>query len=241
LVVDGGCATLAGCRDLIRFEAAGVKGRAAWPEHPAAIIGRRMAGVNEGAAEVVSTRVLTVPNLISFARLLLVPVFLWAYLIGAVLPAMILLAVVGTSDWVDGFVARRTGQVSVLGKLLDPLADRVVIVAVLVAFGAKGTVPWWLVGVIVARDLIVMVGFAVLEGRGMPRLAVNRTGKRATASLFTGMGLVSISVAMRVSGVAGLRADAAGVRLAGLVLLGLGAVLYWAAGFLYAKEIRRLL
>jgi cardiolipin synthase len=200
-----------------------------------------MAGVNEGAAEVVSTRVLTVPNLISFARLLLVPVFLWAYLIGAVLPAMILLAVVGTSDWVDGFVARRTGQVSVLGKLLDPLADRVVIVAVLVAFGAKGTVPWWLVGVIVARDLIVVVGFAVLERRGMPRLAVNRTGKRATASLFTGMGLVSISVAMRVSGVAGLRADAAGVRLAGLVLLGLGAVLYWAAGFLYAKEIRRLL
>jgi cardiolipin synthase len=200
-----------------------------------------MAGVNEGAAEVVSTRVLTVPNLISFARLLLVPVFLWAYLIGAVLPAMILLTVVGTSDWVDGFVARRTGQVSVLGKLLDPLADRVVIVAVLVAFGAKGTVPWWLVGVIVARDLIVMVGFAVLERRGMPRLAVNRTGKRATASLFTGMGLVSISVAMRVSGVPGLRADAAGVRLSGLVLLGLGAVLYWAAGFLYAREIRRLL
>jgi cardiolipin synthase len=200
-----------------------------------------MAGVNEGAAEVVSTRVLTVPNLISFARLLLVPVFLWAYLIGAVLPAMILLTVVGTSDWVDGFVARRTGQVSVLGKLLDPLADRVVIVAVLVAFGAKGTVPWWLVGVIVARDLIVVVGFAVLERRGLPRLAVNRTGKRATASLFTGMGLVSISVGRRVSGVAGLRADAAGVRLAGLVLLGLGAVLYWAAGFLYAREIRRLL
>ena len=200
-----------------------------------------MAGVNDGAAEVVLNRVLTVPNAISFARLLLVPVFLWLYLAGSVLPAMIVLAVVGTSDWVDGFVARATGQVSVLGKLLDPLADRVVIVAVLVAYGAKGTVPWWLVGVIVARDVLIMASFAVLERRGIPRLAVNRTGKRATASLFTGMGVVSASVVMRVSGVATLRSDASGVRLAGLVLLGLGAVLYWAAAVLYAREARVLL
>lgn len=200
-----------------------------------------MAGVNDGAAEVVLNRVLTVPNAISFARLLLVPVFLWLYLAGSVLPAMIVLAVVGTSDWVDGFVARATGQVSVLGKLLDPLADRVVIVAVLVAYGAKGTVPWWLVGVIVARDVLIMASFAALERRGIPRLAVNRTGKRATASLFTGMGLVSVSVVMHVSGIATLRSDASGVRLAGLVLLGLGAVLYWAAAALYAREARVLL
>ncbi len=200
-----------------------------------------MAGVNDGAAEVVLNRVLTVPNAISFARLLLVPVFLWLYLARSVLPAMIVLAVVGTSDWVDGFVARATGQVSVLGKLLDPLADRVVIVAVLVAYGAKGTVPWWLVGVIVARDVLIMASFAVLERRGIPRLAVNRTGKRATASLFSGMGLVSVSVVMHVSGVATLRSAASGVRLAGLVLLGLGAVLYWAAAALYAREARVLL
>lgn len=197
-----------------------------------------MAGVNEGAPEVVLNRVLTIPNAISFARLLLVPIFLWLYLVGRVLPAMIMLGVIGTSDWVDGFVARATGQVSVLGKLLDPLADRVVIVAVLVAYGAKGTVPWWLVGVIVARDLIIMASFAVLERRGVPRLPVNRTGKRATASLFSGMGLVSASVVMRVSGVATLRSDASGVRLAGLVVIGLGAVLYWAAAALYAMQAR---
>jgi len=93
----------------------------------------------------------------------------------------------------------------------------------------------------VARDVIIMVAFAVFEKRGLPRLAVNRTGKRATAALFGGMGIVSISVVMKVSGVAGMKADAAGVRTAGLVLLGAGAVLYWAAGFLYAREIRRLL
>ncbi|HEY2667157.1 MAG TPA: CDP-alcohol phosphatidyltransferase family protein, partial [Actinomycetota bacterium] len=154
---------------------------------------------------------------------------------------MVALVVVGTSDFVDGFVARATGQVSVLGKLLDPLADRIVIIAVLLAYSIKGTVPWWLSSVIVARDVIIMVAFAVFEKRGLPRLPVNRTGKRATAALFTGMGVISISVVMKVSGVAGLKSAANDVRVAGLVLLGAGAVLYWAAGFLYAKEIRRLL
>jgi cardiolipin synthase len=200
-----------------------------------------MASANGDAEEVVLHRVLTAPNVISFARLLLVPVFLWLYLIGRVLPAMIILVVVGTSDFVDGFVARATGQVSVLGKLLDPLADRIVIVAVLVAYGIKGTVPWWLSSVIVARDVIIVVAFAVFEKRGLPRLPVNRTGKRATAALFTGMGTISVSVVMKVSGVAGLKSAADAVRIAGLVLLGAGAVLYWAAGFLYAREIRRLL
>jgi cardiolipin synthase len=200
-----------------------------------------MASANGDAEEVVLHRVLTAPNAISFARLLLLPVFLWLYVIGRVLPAMIVLTVVGTSDFVDGFVARATGQVSVLGKLLDPLADRIVIIAVLVAYSIKGTVPWWLSSVIVARDVIIMVAFAVFEKRGLPRLPVNRTGKRATAALFTGMGAISIGVVMKVSGVAGLRSAANDVRVLGLVLLGAGAVLYWAAGFLYAKEIRRLL
>ena len=200
-----------------------------------------MATVNGDADEVVLHRVLTAPNVISFARLLLVPVFLWLYVIGSVLPAMIILTVVGTSDFVDGFVARATGQVSVLGKLLDPLADRIVIVAVLVAYSIKGTVPWWLSSVIVARDVIIMVAFAVFEKRGLPRLPVNRTGKRATAALFAGMGVISISVVLKVSGVAGLKSDAGAVRIAGLILLGAGAVLYWAAGFLYAREIRQLL
>src|SRR3984893_4516118 len=164
-----------------------------------------MASVNGDADEVVLHRVLTAPNVISFARLLLVPVFLWLYVIGSVLPAMIILTVVGTSDFVDGFVARATGQVSVLGKLLDPLADRVVIIAVLVAYSIKGTVPWWLSSVIVARDVIIMVAFAVFEKRGLPPLPGNRTGKRAQAALFTGMGAISISVVMKVRGVAGLQ------------------------------------
>src|SRR5215467_247316 len=200
-----------------------------------------MASVSGDGDEVVLNRVLTAPNVISFVRLLLVPVFLLLYVAGRVLPAMIVLGVVGTSDFVDGYVARATGQVSVLGKLLDPLADRIVIIAVLLAYSIKRNVPWWLSSIIVGRDVVIMVAFAVFEKRGLPRLPVNRTGKRATAALFLGMGFISLSVVLNVSGVAGLKSSANDARIVGLVLLGLGAVLYWAAGFLYAKEIRRLL
>jgi cardiolipin synthase len=195
----------------------------------------------QNSEEAVSTRIFTIPNLISFARLCLLPFFLWAYLSGHYLGGVVILVIVGTSDFLDGFVARATGQVSVLGKLLDPLADRLVIVSVLVAFGVKGTVPWVLVGVIVGRDLIVMIAFAILERRGLPRLAVNRTGKRATASLFTGFGIAALSVLMKVSHTASLRSDAGGVRDVGLAFLILGAVLYWVAGGLYAVETRRQL
>ena len=198
-------------------------------------------GMELDAGEVVSTRVLTVPNLISFGRLCLLPVFLWLYLTGHYVAATVVLAVVGASDFLDGYVARRTGQVSVLGKLLDPVADRLVIVAVLVAFGAKHTVPWVLVAVIVARDVLVMVGFAILEKRGLPRLAVNRTGKRATASLFLGFALAAAAVVMKVAGSARVRSDAHPVHLVAVAVLSLGAVLYWAAGGLYAGEIRRQL
>ncbi|HLI56431.1 MAG TPA: CDP-alcohol phosphatidyltransferase family protein [Actinomycetota bacterium] len=197
--------------------------------------------MSEGSEEAVSTAVLTIPNLISFARLLLLPVFLWVYLTGHYLAGVVILGVVGVSDFLDGFVARATGQVSVLGKLLDPLADRLVIIAVLIAFGAKDTVPWLLVGVIVARDLIVMIAFAALERKGLPRLPVNKTGKRATASLFTGFAIAALSVLFKVSHVAGLRSDASGVRDVALAFLILGALLYWVAGGLYAAEMRRQL
>ena len=195
----------------------------------------------DASEEAVSTRILTIPNLISFARLCLLPVFLWAYLNEHYVAGVVILIVVGISDFLDGFVARATGQVSALGKLLDPLADRLVIIAVLVAFGAKNTVPWILVAVIVGRDLIIMVAFAVLERRGLPRLPVNRTGKRATAAIFTGFGFAAASVVLKVSSSATLRGDAAVFRDIGLAFLVIGAVLYWAAGGLYATEMRRQL
>ena len=195
----------------------------------------------DGAGEVVSNRVLTIPNLVSFARLAMLPVFLVTYIQGHFLAATILLVVVGTTDFLDGFLARALQQVSVLGKLLDPLADRLVIISALVAFGVKHVVPWWLVAVIVARDVLIMVAFALLEKRGLPRLPVNRTGKRATAALFVGFGFVACGVLMKVSGVAVIHGRATLFHDVGLALVSLGAILYYAAGALYAKEIRAYL
>ena len=102
---------------------------------------------------VASDRVLTLPNLISFLRLVGVPIFLWLML-GPHhdVAAVIVLAVGGSSDWIDGWVARRLGQVSRLGELLDPLADRLYILAVLVAFTWREIVPWEFTAALVARE-----------------------------------------------------------------------------------------
>src|SRR5918912_4469245 len=105
-----------------------------------------------------SGRVLTVPNLISFARLAGVPLFLYLFL-GAHAEgwAVVVLAVGGTSDWVDGYLARRLGQVSRLGALLDPFADRLYILATLVAFTVSGVVPWLFAAALLAREAAVGV------------------------------------------------------------------------------------
>jgi cardiolipin synthase len=179
-------------------------------------------------------RIWTVPNLISFTRLLLVPAFIWAFLTSRDILGAVLLVVIGSTDWVDGFVARKFDQVSELGKLLDPVADRIAIVAVLVVFAVKEVLPVPLAAVLLLRDLIVAVAFPILERRGMERIPVNRTGKWATAAIFTGVSLLAGALAS-----SGSLADAA--QTGGLAFLSVGAVLYWAAGFLYVGEVRRRL
>lgn len=181
-----------------------------------------------------SRAVWTVPNLISFARLLLVPGFIWAFLTDRNWLGVALLITIGSTDWVDGYVARRFNQVSELGKLLDPVADRIAIVAVLVVFMVEGVLPLALAAVILLRDLIVAVAFPVLEKRGMERIPVNRTGKWATASIFFGLAGLAI-------GLAAPEPYAGGFRLAALALLVIGAVLYWSATYLYVGEVRRRL
>ena len=180
----------------------------------------------------VSTRVLTVPNLISLARLALVPVFFWLFVTrtnDAV--AFALLVVVGSTDWVDGFVARRTGQVSVLGKILDPVADRVAIVAILLAFLFRGTIPIAVALVILVRDALVALVFPILEARGYPRIPVNFVGKAGTAAIYVGAGTAAASLVLQ----------SLAINFAAIVLLWIGAGLYWVAGILYVGEIRKLL
>src|SRR5580693_6046980 len=105
----------------------------------------------------VSSRVFTIPNLLSLIRLALVPVFL-VFIIGGIdLGALIVLVVSSATDWVDGQIARRFKQVSRLGQLLDPAADRLFIFAALVGLCVREVIPWWLVVVIVGRDFMLAV------------------------------------------------------------------------------------
>src|SRR6185295_18813227 len=117
-----------------------------------------------------SGRVLTAANLISFARLLGVPLFLVLLFGGATGAAVAVLAVGGTTDWVDGWVARRFGQVSRVGELLDPLVDRLYIAATVVAFTVE----------LFARELVLLVCLGVLRRYGFGPPPVHYLGKTAT-------------------------------------------------------------
>lgn len=130
-----------------------------------------------------SEKVLTVPNLLSALRLLLVPVFLWLILIDQNLLAFAVLAFSSFTDWLDGYLARKLNQMSRLGQLLDPAADRLFILASLLGLAITNQVPWWLVIVIVSRDLLLFFTLPFLAQIGYGPLPVNYTGKAGTFAL----------------------------------------------------------
>lgn len=129
-------------------------------------------------------RVWTLPNVLSGVRVLAVPLFVWLALVvqrdGA---AALVLVLIGLTDYLDGMLARRWNQISRVGQLLDPIADRLATVAVLVVFLVRGVVPWWFVGIMVARDVVLALEMSALRARGVTGLPVNFVGKAATATL----------------------------------------------------------
>jgi len=129
-------------------------------------------------------RVWTVPNLISFARILLLGVFCWL-LFGPDkrIPATLVLMVVGVTDFLDGYLARRFHQVSTLGKVLDPVADRLVLVTGVLAITVYGAVPVWLAAVVLGRELLVSVAAIVLAALRTRRIDVLWVGKAGTFGL----------------------------------------------------------
>src|SRR3712207_7518316 len=126
-------------------------------------------------------RIWTLPNALSVLRLLSVPLFLWL-LLGPQADgwAVVVLMVSGATDWADGKLARSLGQSSRLGALLDPAADRLYIVATLIAFVLRDVVPLWLVAVLVGRELVLGLALLVLRAHGYPPLQVHYLGKAAT-------------------------------------------------------------
>lgn len=142
--------------------------------------------VSEEAAEHVSDRIFTIPNLISTLRLCLVPVFLVLLFNGYNLMATFLFALAAGTDWVDGQIARRTHTVSKLGQLLDPAVDRILMISGVVGLFCVGRLPLWIILLVLIRDLGLLVGGAYLLKRYQVRIAVVYAGKVATTLLFVG-------------------------------------------------------
>jgi cardiolipin synthase len=129
-------------------------------------------------------RILTAPNVITLVRLLCIPLFLWL-LFGAHRQtlAAVLLAVLGTTDWIDGHVARRYHQVSTLGKVLDPAADRILVGTAVIAVIIHGAVPLWFGVATLAREALVSVMVLLLAALGAARINVLWVGKAGTFGL----------------------------------------------------------
>ena len=129
---------------------------------------------------------LTWPNGITLARLALLPVFFWlVFGTNHRAVAAWLLASLGATDWVDGFVARRLHQVSTVGKILDPTADRVLVIGGLIAVAVVGAVPWWFALATLARELVVSLLTVALAALGATRIDVLWWGKVSTFALMT--------------------------------------------------------
>ena len=181
-----------------------------------------------------SSDVWTLPNIISMVRLAGVPLFLWLVLgPEADVWALVVLMLSGVTDWLDGYLARRLDQTSKLGEILDPVADRLYILAAVVGLAFRDIIPWWVAVILPARDIFLWGLVPFLRTRGYSALPVHYLGKAATAALlyafpllFLGDGTGTVATLAQVFGWA-------------FAIWGMG--LYWWAGVLYAWQVRKLM
>ncbi|MEP6972915.1 MAG: CDP-alcohol phosphatidyltransferase family protein [Actinomycetota bacterium] len=187
---------------------------------------------HQAASGRASSAVLTIPNLLSFLRILLIPVFVSLIVHHPTTTAgLIVFAAVVATDWVDGWVARRTGQVSELGKVLDPTADRLAIAAGLIALVVRGAFPLWAALLILVRDAAILIaGAFLLLGKGI-KLEVRFIGKVATFMLMMAIPWVSW-------GNLGLPLAEAAL-VAGWASFAVGIVEYYLAAGAYVGDIRQ--
>ncbi|MBO3738939.1 CDP-alcohol phosphatidyltransferase family protein [Actinoplanes flavus] len=181
-----------------------------------------------------SNRIWTLPNVISFIRLLGVPLFLYLLLVAEQdLAAVVVLAVGGSTDWVDGYVARRMNSVSRLGELLDPFADRLYILATLIGFTVREVVPLWFTIALLMREAVLGVALLILRRHGFGPPPVHYVGKTGTFLLLAAFPIILLGKASP-----GLAWWATPVGW-GLAWWALG--LYWCAAVLYLIQAVRLL
>lgn len=173
---------------------------------------------------------MTVPNLLSMLRLALVPVFLWLLLNERYLSAIVVLALSSLTDYLDGYFARKFNQVTRLGQLLDPAADRLYIFSTLVGLSITGIIPVWLALVIIARDVVLAVAYPILATHGYGPLPVHYLGKTGTFALLYAFPLLLMAYIF----------EPATFVLEPLAwafaLWGVG--LYWWGAYVYLRQVR---
>ena len=181
------------------------------------------------SAGFLKSEVVNIPNLLSFLRIALVPVFLWFLLDEFFLAAIAVLAFAGLTDFLDGYLARRLNQTTKLGKMLDPVADRLYIFATLLALSSTGYVPWWLAALVILRDVLMLVSLPVLASVGYRSLPVHYLGKASTFALLYSfplllMGKIFTEAAFIITPIAWAFAL-------------WGVALYWWSGFVYLWQL----
>ncbi|MEU8239703.1 CDP-alcohol phosphatidyltransferase family protein [Actinoplanes missouriensis] len=181
-----------------------------------------------------SNRIFTLPNVISFLRLAGVPLFLYLLLVAEHdVAAVIVLAIGGSTDWVDGYLARRMNSVSRLGELLDPFADRLYILATLIGFTVRDVVPWWFTGALLLREAVMGVALMVLRRHGYGPLPVHYVGKTGTFLLLAAFPIILLAKAVP--------AWEPWAYPTGWGLAWWALALYWAAAVLYLIQVTQLL
>jgi len=170
-----------------------------------------------------------VPNVISLIRLALIPVFLWLGVSGQYGWAGVLLGVIGATDWIDGYVARRYNQVTEVGKFLDPLADRLAVIVAVVAGLIWHVLPVGFAVALVVREVLIGLGAMYGWSKGVTKLDVRWLGKAATLLLYFSISMFYIGFGFDVD-----------LVIVGAWLTGVpGLVMYYWVGVEYLFDMRR--
>lgn len=125
---------------------------------------------------------MNLPNVLTGLRMVLIPLFVWAYYQVDPVLALIIYLLAAATDWLDGFLARRWHQVTSFGKLADPLADKLMLLTMLFCMGQSGRVPWWVLGVMLGKELLMVIGSVFLLKRHNVVVMANWLGKTATVT-----------------------------------------------------------
>jgi cardiolipin synthase len=177
--------------------------------------------------------VVNIPNLLSFLRIALVPVFVWSLFNEMFLSAVLVLMLAGVTDFLDGYLARKLNQMTKLGKILDPVADRLYIFATLLTLSVTGNIPWWLAALVITRDALMLLSLPVLATAGYRSLPPHYLGKASTFALL-------YSFPLLLMGQIFVDAQFIIMPIAWAFALW-GVALYWWSGFVYLWQLILLL